>query len=218
MMNFKSIIEIEKQQEYYQQLKQYVDEEYENHTVYPPKNRIFHCFNFKDYDEVKVVIIGQDPYHEEHQANGLAFSVSKGVKIPPSLVNIYKEAHEDVGIDIPSHGDLSSWANQGVLLLNTVLTVRAHEANSHKLKGWEKFTDHIIEVLNEREKPLVFILWGKQAIDKEKMIDTNKHCVIKSVHPSPLSAYRGFFGSKPFSKTNAFLLSKGIEPIDWRIK
>ncbi len=218
MMNFKSIIEIEKQQDYYQQLKQYVDEEYENNTVYPPKNRIFHCFNFKDYDEVKVVIIGQDPYHEEHQANGLAFSVSKGVKIPPSLVNIYKEAHDDVGIEIPPHGDLSSWANQGVLLLNTVLTVRAHEANSHKLKGWEKFTDHIIEVLNEREKPLVFILWGKQAIDKAKMIDTNKHCVIKSVHPSPLSAYRGFFGSKPFSKTNAFLVSKGIEPIDWGIK
>ena len=218
MMNFKSIIEAEKQQDYYHQLKEFVDKEYESHTVYPPKNRIFHCFNFKDYNDVKVVIIGQDPYHEEHQANGLAFSVSKGVKIPPSLVNIYKEAHDDVGIDIPDHGDLSSWANQGVLLLNTVLTVRAHEANSHKLKGWEIFTDHIIHILNKREKPIVFILWGKQAIDKEKMIDTTKHCVIKSVHPSPLSAYRGFFGSKPFSKTNVFLVSKGIEPIDWRIK
>ena len=217
MMNFKSIIEFEKQQEYYQQLKSFVDKEYDEHVVYPPKKQIFHCFNFKDYEDIKVVIIGQDPYHEENQANGLAFSVSKGVKIPPSLVNIYKEAHEDVGIEIPMHGDLSSWANQGVLLLNTVLTVRAHEANSHKLKGWETFTDHVIETLNKREKPLVFILWGKQAIDKEKMIDTSKHCVIKSVHPSPLSAYRGFFGSKPFSKTNAFLNSQGIEPIDWRI-
>lgn len=218
MMNFKTIVENESKQEYYQELKKFVDKEYDIHTVYPPKDKIFHCFNFKDYDDIKVVIIGQDPYHEENQANGLAFSVSKGVKIPPSLVNIYKEADEDVGIEIPTHGDLSSWANQGVLLINTVLTVRAHEANSHKLKGWEIFTDHIIEILNKREKPLVFILWGKQAIDKEKMIDTTKHCVIKSVHPSPLSAYRGFFGSKPFSKTNAFLVSKGIDPIDWRIE
>ena len=218
MMNFKTIVENESKQEYYQELKKFVDKEYDIHTIYPPKDKIFHCFNFKDYDDIKVVIIGQDPYHEENQANGLAFSVSKGVKIPPSLVNIYKEANEDVGIEIPTHGDLSSWANQGVLLINTVLTVRAHEANSHKLKGWEIFTDHIIEILNKREKPLVFILWGKQAIDKEKMIDTTKHCVIKSVHPSPLSAYRGFFGSKPFSKTNAFLVSKGIDPIDWRIE
>lgn len=218
MMNFKTIVENESKQEYYQELKKFVDKEYDIHTIYPPKDKIFHCFNFKDYDDIKVVIIGQDPYHEENQANGLAFSVSKGVKIPPSLVNIYKEANEDVGIEIPTHGDLSSWANQGVLLINTVLTVRAHEANSHKLKGWEIFTDHIIEILNKREKPLVFILWGKQAIDKEKMIDTTKHCVIKSVHPSPLSAYRGFFGSKPFSKTNAFLVSKGMDPIDWRIE
>lgn len=218
MMNFKTIVENESKQEYYQELKKFVDKEYDIHTIYPPKDKIFHCFNFKDYDDIKVVIIGQDPYHEENQANGLAFSVSKGVKIPPSLVNIYKEANEDVGIEIPTHGDLSSWANQGVLLINTVLTVRAHEANSHKLKGWEIFTDHIIEILNKREKPLVFILWGKQAIDKEKMIDTTKHCVIKSVHPSPLSAYRGFFGSKPFSKTNAFLVAKGMDPIDWRIE
>ena len=140
------------------------------------------------------------------------------MKIPPSLVNIYKEAHDDVGIDIPTHGDLSAWANQGVLLLNTVLTVRAHQANSHKEKGWEVFTNHIIEIMNQREKPLVFILWGRQAMDKEAMIDTGKHCVIKSAHPSPLSAYRGFFGSKPFSKTNAFLVEKGMDPIDWRIE
>ena len=151
------------------------------------------------------MILGQDPYHEENQAQGLAFSVPKDVRIPPSLVNIYKELKNDLNIDIASHGDLSSWASQGVLLMNTVLTVRAHEANSHRNKGWEIFTDHVIEFLNQREKPLVFILWGKQAIDKEKMIDTSKHCIIKSVHPSPLSAYRGFFGSCPFSKANDFL-------------
>lgn len=217
-MDFKTIISHEKQLPYYKDLEAFVKNEYQSKVIYPPQNRIFHCFNFQDYDDIKVVIIGQDPYHEEHQANGLAFSVERGVKIPPSLVNIYKEAHDDVGIDIPQHGDLSSWAHQGVLLLNTVLTVQAHRANSHKEKGWEVFTNHIIEVMNQREKPLVFILWGKQAIDKEKMIDTSKHCVIKSVHPSPLSAYRGFFGSKPFSKTNQFLISQGIEPIDWRIE
>ncbi|MFQ7318752.1 MAG: uracil-DNA glycosylase [Massilimicrobiota timonensis] len=217
-MDFKTIINRERQMPYYQQLEAFVNHEYQIHTVYPPRQRIFHCFNFKDYEDIKVVIIGQDPYHEEHQANGLAFSVAKGVPIPPSLVNIYKEAHDDVGIEIPRHGDLSAWANQGVLLLNTVLTVQAHRANSHKEKGWEVFTNHIIEAMNQREKPLVFILWGRQAIDKAKMIDQTKHCVITSPHPSPLSAYRGFFGSKPFSKTNQFLISQGIEPIDWRIR
>lgn len=217
-MNFREIIDEERQQPYYKQLESFVNDEYSHKVIYPPRNRIFHCFNFKNYDDIKVVIIGQDPYHEVNQANGLAFSVAKGVRIPPSLVNIYKEAHSDVGIDIPSHGDLSDWAHQGVLLLNTVLTVEDGKANSHKGKGWEVFTDHIIEKMNEREKPLVFILWGRQAIDKEKMIDTSKHYVIKSVHPSPLSAHRGFFGSKPFSKTNSFLISKGIEPIDWRIR
>ena len=217
MMDFKTIIQQEKQMPYYKELESFVNKEYATHTVYPPRNRVFHCFNFKDYDEIKVVIIGQDPYHEEHQANGLAFSVEPGVQIPPSLVNIYKEAHDDVGIDIPRHGDLSAWAHQGVLLLNTVLTVQAHRANSHKDKGWEIFTNHIIEVMNKREKPLVFILWGRQAIDKAKMIDQRRHCVITSPQPSPLSAYRGFFGSKPFSKTNQFLISQGIEPIDWRI-
>lgn len=217
-MDFKTIIANEKQQPYYQELEKFVSEEYATKTIFPPRNRVFHCFNFKDYDDIKVVIIGQDPYHDVNQANGLAFSVARGVKVPPSLVNIYKEAHDDVGIDIPAHGDLSAWANQGVLLLNTVLTVRAHQANSHKEKGWEVFTNHIIEIMNQREKPLVFILWGRQAMDKEVMIDTRKHCVIKSAHPSPLSAYRGFFGSKPFSKTNAFLVEKGMEPIDWRIE
>lgn len=217
-MDFKDIIDIERQQPYYQQLENFINDEYAHKVIYPPRKRIFHCFNFKNYDDIRVVIIGQDPYHEVNQANGLAFSVAKGVRIPPSLVNIYKEAHDDVGIDIPHHGDLSSWAQQGVLLLNTVLTVEEGKANSHHGKGWEIFTDHIIQKMNEREKPLVFILWGRQAIDKEKMIDTSKHFIVKSVHPSPLSAHRGFFGSKPFSKTNAFLVSKGIEPIDWRIQ
>lgn len=216
-MDFKTIINAEKTQPYYQELFDFVSQEYQTKTIFPPRNRVFHCFNFKDYDEIKVVILGQDPYHEKHQANGLAFSVARGVQIPPSLVNIYKEAHDDVGIDIPSHGDLSSWASQGVLLLNTVLTVQEHRAHSHKDKGWEIFTDHIIEIMNQREKPLVFILWGRAAIDKAKMIDQSRHCVITSPHPSPLSAYRGFFGSRPFSKTNQFLISQGIEPIDWRI-
>lgn len=217
-MDFKTIIENEKQLPYYQELEAFVNQEYATKTIYPPRKRVFHCFNFKDYDDIKVVIIGQDPYHEEHQANGLAFSVERGVRIPPSLVNIYKEAHNDVGIDIPTHGDLSSWADQGVLLLNTVLTVQAHRANSHKDKGWEVFTNHIIEKMNQREKSIVFILWGRQAIDKARMINQSRHCVITSPHPSPLSAHRGFFGSRPFSQTNQFLKSQGIAPIDWRIK
>lgn len=216
-MDFKTIINEERKQPYYKQLETFVNHEYQTKTIYPPRNRVFHCFNFKDYDDIKVVIIGQDPYHEEHQANGLAFSVARGVKIPPSLVNIYKEAHDDVGIDIPKHGDLSAWANQGVLLLNTVLTVEAHRANSHKGRGWETFTNHIIEVMNQRDKPLVFILWGRQAIDKAIMIDQSKHLVITSPHPSSLSAHRGFFGSKPFSRTNKFLIENHIEPIDWRL-
>lgn len=217
-MNFKDIIEEEKKQPYYNELHSFVEKEYATKTIFPRKERIFHCFNFKDYDDIKVVIIGQDPYHELNQANGLAFSVSRGIRIPPSLVNIYKEAHNDVGIDIPNHGDLTSWARQGVLLLNTVLTVEEGKANSHSNKGWEIFTDHIIKELNKREKPLVFILWGNKAISKAKMIDTSKHYIIKSAHPSPLSAHRGFFGSKPFSRTNEFLKSKSLETIDWRIK
>ena len=217
MNRFKTIVEIESQKEYYQKLHQVIEKEYETKTIYPPKKQIFRALNLCDFDDVKVVILGQDPYHEPHQANGLAFSVTKDVRIPPSLVNIYKEAHNDVGIDIPNHGDLTAWAKQGVLLLNTVLTVEKGCANSHKGKGWEIFTDHIIEEMNKREKPVVFILWGRQAENKASMIDTNKHCVITSAHPSPLSAHRGFFGSKPFSRTNEFLVSQGIEPIDWRI-
>lgn len=216
-MNFNEIIQKEREMEYFKELECFVNDQYENCTVFPPKEKIFRCFEFNDYDDVKVVIIGQDPYHDVNQANGLAFSVERGMKIPPSLVNIYKEAHDDVGIDIPDHGDLSSWAKQGVLLMNSVLTVEAHKANSHKDKGWEVFTHHIIEYMNKREKPIVFILWGNQAIAKAKVIDEDRHFVIKSPHPSPLSSYRGFFGSKPFSKTNEFLKSIGEKEIDWRI-
>jgi len=216
-MTFREIVELEKQKEYYLKLKERVDEEYQNFTIYPPKNEIFNSLNATSFDNVKVVILGQDPYHEPNQANGLAFSVKKGVRIPPSLVNIYKEAHTDVGINIPNHGDLSSWAKQGVLLLNNVLTVRAHKANSHKGFGWEQFTLNVVKYLNQREKPLVFILWGKNAQEKEQFIDTSKHLIIKSVHPSPLSANGGFFGSKPFSKANEFLKRHDIKAIDWQI-
>ncbi|MDD6712084.1 uracil-DNA glycosylase [Sharpea porci] len=218
MKTFKDIIAHEAVQPYYQELHQFVEEAYRQHTIFPPHKQIYHAFNFCDYEDIKVVILGQDPYHELHQANGLAFSVNRGVRIPPSLVNIYKEAHNDVGIEIPAHGDLTSWAKQGVLLLNTVLTVQEGVAFSHAGKGWEIFTDHIIEIMNEREKPLVFILWGNAARKKKSMIDLHKHCVIESAHPSPLSASRGFFGSRPFSKANAFLEANGIPPIDWRIE
>ena len=194
MNRFKTIVEIESQKEYYQKLHQIIEKEYETKTIYPPKQQIFRALNLCDFDDIKVVILGQDPYHEPHQANGLAFSVTKDVRIPPSLVNIYKEIHDDLGLPIPHHGDLTYWAKQGVLLLNNVLNV--------------------VRYLNEREKPLVFILWGKNAIEKKKYIDS-RHLVLTSVHPSPLSAYRGFFGSKPFSKTNAFLIKNGMTPIDW---
>lgn len=216
-MGFKEFVENEKEKSYFQELKEKVDLEYENHVVYPPKKDIFRCLNLTKYDDVKVVILGQDPYHEPSQANGLAFSVYPGVKVPPSLVNIFKECHDDVEIEIPNHGDLTEWAKQGVLLLNNVLTVREHQANSHRFFGWETFTLNTILYLNEREKPMVFILWGKNAIEKEKYIDQTKHLVLKSVHPSPLSCYRGFFGSKPFSKANEFLVANHIEPINWQI-
>ena len=202
---------------YYLELRKFLVDEYKTRQIFPDMYDIFNALHYTSYHDTKVVILGQDPYHGDGQAHGLSFSVKPGVKAPPSLVNIYKEAHDDVGIDIPNHGDLTAWAKQGVLLLNTVLTVQEGYANSHKGKGWEIFTDHIIEEMNKREKPVVFILWGRQAENKASMIDTNKHCVITSAHPSPLSAHRGFFGSKPFSRTNEFLVSQGIEPIDWRI-
>lgn len=204
--------------EYYTKLRSFLTNEYNHNTVYPNMYNIFQALNLTPYSEVKVVILGQDPYHGENQAHGLSFSVSPGVKIPPSLVNIYKELHTDLGCYIPNNGFLKKWAEEGVLLLNTSLTVRAGEANSHKNIGWEKFTDKIIELLNERKDPVVFILWGNNAIAKEKIITNPIHYIIKSVHPSPLSASRGFFGSKPFSKTNKFLESINKPPIDWQIE
>lgn len=203
---------------YYQNLRKKLIEEYKTYTVYPDMYDIFNSLKSVAYQDVKVVILGQDPYHGPGQAHGYAFSVQKGVKTPPSLVNIYKEMHEDIKTYIPNNGNLEKWAKQGVLLLNTSLTVRAHQANSHQKIGWEILTDYIIKKLNEREKPIVFILWGRNAQSKEKFITNPNHLILKSTHPSPLSAHRGFFGSKPFSKTNNFLKSIGQEPIDWQIE
>lgn len=217
-MTFKELLENEKKKDYFVQLAKFVDYEYQHYTVYPPKPMLFRSLGLTSYDHVRVVILGQDPYHEPQQANGLAFSVHQGVEIPPSLKNIYQECHDDVGIDIPNHGDLTAWAKQGVLLLNNVLSVRAHQANSHAGRGWETFTLEVIKEVNKKESPVVFILWGKNAQAKEQYIDQSKHLVLKSAHPSPLSAYRGFFGSRPFSKANAFLIQHGQEPIDWTIK
>ena len=205
------------QKEYYLKLRDFLKEEYSGHTVYPDMYSIFNALKFTPYDQVKAVILGQDPYHEPNQAHGLCFSVNKGIKQPPSLVNIFKELKNDLGIEPPDHGNLESWARQGVLLLNTVLTVRAHAANSHKGKGWEIFTDRVIELLNEREKPIVFILWGANAKAKENLITNPNHLIITGAHPSPLSAHNGFWGGNYFSRTNEFLINKGIEPINWKI-
>ncbi len=217
MKTFKNIIEKQRQLPYFQNIENFIDEEYATKTIFPPRSCLYGAFDQCEFEDVKVVILGQDPYHGDGQANGLAFSVNKGMPLPPSLKNIYKELHDDIGCLIPYHGDLTKWARQGVLLLNTTLTVEKARANSHSKCGWQKFTQNVIDELNNREKPMVFILWGKQAIDKGKNIDTSKHCVITSVHPSPLSCYRGFFGSKPFSKANAFLVEQGSIPIDWSI-
>ncbi len=203
---------------YYASLYKTVLQEYRTHEVYPPSTDIFNAFDFTPLEDVKVVILGQDPYHEAGQANGLCFSVHKGIKIPPSLVNIYKELQEDMGCTIPDNGDLTKWAKQGVMMLNTVLTVRAHAANSHKNIGWQEFTDAAIRVLTEQDRPIVFILWGGQARKKKAMIHNPKHLVIESAHPSPLSAYSGFFGSKPFSRCNDYLVRSGLTPIDWQIE
>lgn len=188
---------------------------YETKTIYPLKENIFNALKLTDYNDVKVVIIGQDPYHGENEAHGLSFSVQKGVKVPPSLQNIYKELYDDLGVPIRNNGDLTCWAKQGVLLLNAVLTVEKDKAASHRNIGWERLTDYIIKVLNQSEKPLVFILWGNFAKEKEKYITNKNHLVIKSPHPSPFSAYSGFFGSKPFSKANNFLIKNNIKPINW---
>ena len=212
------LLKDEFEKDYYKKLRTFLIEEYRHHTIYPNMYDIFNALNFTPYKDVKVVILGQDPYHGPQQAHGLSFSVQPDVKIPPSLVNIYKELHTDLGCYIPNNGYLKKWADQGVLLLNTSLTVRAGEANSHRNIGWGTFTDKIIELLNQRQNPIVFILWGNNAISKEKFITNPQHYIIKSVHPSPLSASRGFFGSKPFSKTNAFLIKNNKTPIDWQIE
>lgn len=212
------VIGDEFEKDYYINLRSFLDEQYKNNTVYPKASDIYNSLRITPYKDVKVVILGQDPYHEINQAHGLAFSVNKGIDIPPSLVNIFKELNNDLGIEISKHGYLVDWAKQGVLLLNTVLTVRAHEANSHKNKGWEILTDEIIKKINDKEEPVVFILWGANARSKKKYITNPKHLVLESVHPSPLSAYNGFFGSKPFSKTNEFLIKNNIKPIDFKLK
>ena len=216
--DWQELLESEMQKEYYQNLRKFLVKEYNTRTIYPDMYDIFNALHLTPYKDVKAVILGQDPYHGPNQAYGLAFSVKEGVRIPPSLVNIYKELHNDLGCYIPNNGCLTKWAEEGVLLLNASLTVRAGEANSHNRIGWEIFTDHIIRLLNEREDPIVFILWGNNARKKKEMITNPKHYIIESVHPSPLSASRGFFGSKPFSKTNKFLESIGKDPIDWQIE
>jgi uracil-DNA glycosylase len=202
---------------YYAELYRFVKSEYSKYLIYPDADDIFNAFHFTPLNKVKVVILGQDPYHNEGQAHGLCFSVKPDVDIPPSLVNIYKELHDDLGCYIPNNGYLEKWAKQGVLLLNTVLTVRAHYANSHQGKGWEKFTDAVIHAVNAQGRPIVFILWGRPAQMKKNMLNNPKHLILEAPHPSPLSAFRGFFGSRPFSKTNEFLIHNGIEPIDWQI-
>ena len=203
---------------YYKQLFDKVNDEYRRFQIFPPSDDIFNAFHLTPLSKVKVVILGQDPYHNVGQAHGLCFSVKKGVEAPPSLVNIYKELQDDLGCRIPRHGCLTKWAEQGVLMLNTVLTVRAHQANSHRGIGWEEFTDAAIMALNGQDRPIVYILWGSPAQRKAAMLHNPKHLILKAPHPSPLSAYRGFFGSRPFSQANEFLTSHGIEPVDWQIE
>ena len=203
--------------DYFKKLIDFVNKEYKEKTIYPPKNEIFNALRHTPYKDVKVVILGQDPYHGEHQAEGLSFSVKNGIRKPPSLQNIFKELNDDLRIPFPETSSLIPWADQGVLLLNAVLTVEANMAASHKDKGWEIFTDKIIELLDKKEEPIVFILWGSFARNKKKLITNKNHYIVESAHPSPLSAYNGFFGSKPFSKTNNFLISKGLKPINWQL-
>lgn len=203
---------------YYAGLYKKIREEYSKQQIFPPADEIFTAFELTPLSEVKVVIIGQDPYHGEGQAHGLCFSVKPDIETPPSLVNIYKELNTDLGCYIPNNGYLTKWAKQGVLLLNTVLTVRAHQANSHRGIGWEEFTDAAIRILNEQDRPIVYLLWGKPAQAKKNMLNNPKHLILEASHPSPLSAYRGFFGCQHFSKTNEFLKENGLEPIDWQIE
>ena len=212
-----TILEKEFEKDYYKNLRIFLNNEYSSQTIFPPAKDIYNALRITPYNEVKVLILGQDPYHEENQAHGLAFSVNKGIQIPPSLLNIYKELNSDLNTYIPDNGYLIKWAKQGVLLLNTVLTVEAHKANSHKGKGWEILTDAIISSLINKEH-MVYILWGRNARNKTKLITNPNHLILESAHPSPLSAYNGFFGSKPFSKTNEYLIKNNLSPIDWQIE
>lgn len=216
--DWQDVVGQELEKPYFKDLEVFINDEYLHQTIYPDQNDILNALNFTPYEKVKVVILGQDPYHGPGQAHGLSFSVKPGVKIPPSLRNIFKELHSDYGAPIPNHGYLKHWADQGVLLLNTVLTVRAGLAHSHKKKGWEKFTDAIIRKVGEKSTPVVFILWGNPAQEKIKLITNPLHHIVVSVHPSPLSVMRGFYGSKPFTKTNEFLALNGLTPIDWTIE
>ncbi len=203
------------EKDFFKTIALFVKEEYKNHKVFPKGGQIFSAFDHCDFDDLKVVIIGQDPYHGDGQANGLCFSVNDGVRIPPSLVNIFKEIKDDLGKEIPTTGNLERWADQGVLLLNATLTVRAHSPGSHQNKGWEQFTDSVIKTISEDKEGIVFLLWGAYAQRKGAIIDTSKHLVLTSAHPSPFAANRGFFGNRHFSKTNAYLEEKGLKPIDW---
>lgn len=213
-----SILNEEYNKEYFKNLIDFIKQEYKNKTIYPKQNEVFNAFKYTDFDNVKVVILGQDPYHGPNQAEGLSFSVSNEVLKPPSLKNIFKELESDLGIPFPEDNSLKPWAKQGVLLLNAVLTVEEHKPTSHKNKGWEIFTDNVIKTLNNRDKPVVFILWGAYARAKKEYITNPKHYIIESAHPSPFSARNGFFGSKPFSKTNEFLKKNNIKEIDWRVE
>ena len=215
---WKRIIDNERVKPYFVELKKFLLEEYDNYNVYPRKGDIFKAFELTDFSNVKVVILGQDPYHQPFQAHGLCFSVNRGVKIPPSLVNIYKEIKSDLGCNIPSHGNLTKWANQGVLLLNTIMSVRDSSPMSHSNKGWEIFTDRVIKELNDDDTPKVFLLWGSPSRKKKTLITNPKHLILECAHPSPLSAYNGFFGCKHFSKTNEFLKENNREVIDWQIE
>jgi uracil-DNA glycosylase len=211
------LLEADFKSENYLALREFLKKEYATKTIYPNMHNIFNALKYTAYEDVKVVILGQDPYHGPNQAHGLCFSVQPGVEPPPSLKNIFKELHSDIGFQIPKSGCLTKWCEQGVLLLNTVLTVRAGQPNSHKGKGWEQITDRVISLLSEREKPMVFMLWGGNARSKKPLIDSSRHLILETVHPSPLSAYNGFFGCKHFSKANEFLISHGDTPIDWSL-
>lgn len=216
--DWKEALDPEFQKPYYKELRNFLIQEYQTRQIFPPMHDIFNALHYTPLSRVRVMILGQDPYHDVNQAHGLCFSVLPGQQPPPSLQNIYKELHDDLGCPIPNHGYLKKWADQGVLLLNTVLTVRAHQANSHQNKGWEQFTDAVIETVNRQQRPVVYLLWGKPAQSKKPMLTNPSHLILQAPHPSPLSAYRGFFGSRPFSRANDFLEKNGAGSIDWCIE